>query len=240
MQEADGSNPLFSTHRGLCCGTVFDILAQAKQALLPYLLWEVQNKEKESKRFIRDVCFLDENAMDMVAEKCFPESDQELMVPENMAGKVLVDSEKGVVGYCLWDEAEKSVYDMAVLPEYRKDKNASSTKLFLSVQQEIRKIGGEWTAELRDKTTYHYMKMMQARGLVKMDTLEVDHEMSDGSKVYQVRFTPLEKKRGARQQENAAENNGARSDEASGQESQGKRFSDVQMAVAARQGRSAG
>ena len=49
MQEADGSNPLFSTHRDLCCGTVFDILAQAKQALLPYLLWEVQNKEKESK-----------------------------------------------------------------------------------------------------------------------------------------------------------------------------------------------
>ena len=200
------------------------------------------DKEKESRRFIRDVCFLDENAMDMVAEKCFPESDQELMVPENMAGKVLVDSEKGVVGYCLWDEAEKSVYDMAVLPEYRKDKNASSTKLFLSVQQEIRKIGGEWTAELRDKTTYHYMKMMQARGLVKMDTLEVDHEMSDGSKVYQVRFTPLEKKRGARQQENAAENNGARADEASGQESQGKRFSDVQMATAvrARQGRNAG
>ena len=198
------------------------------------------DKEKESRRFIRDVCFLDVNAMDKVAEECFPESDQELMTPENMAGKVLVDSEKGVVGYCLWDEAEKSVYDMAVLPEYRKDKNASSTKLFLSVQQEIRKIGGEWTAELRDKTTYHYMKMMQARGLVKMDTLEVDHEMSDGSKVYQVRFTPLEKKRGARQQENAAENNEARSDEASGQESQGKRFSDVQMAVAARQGRNAG
>lgn len=183
------------------------------------------DKEKESKRFIRDVCFLDENAMDKVAEKCFPESDQELMVPENMAGKVLVDSEKGVVGYCLWDEAEKSVYDMAVLPEYRKDKNASSTKLFLSVQQEIRKIGGEWTAELRDKTTYHYMKMMQARGLVKMDTLEVDHEMSDGSKVYQVRFTPLEKKRGARQQENAAE----------------KSFDGVQIALQrARQGRNAG
>ena len=36
MQEADGSNPLFSTHRDFYCGTVFDILAQAKQALLPY------------------------------------------------------------------------------------------------------------------------------------------------------------------------------------------------------------
>ena len=200
------------------------------------------DKEKESRRFIRDVCFLDENAMDKVADKCFPESDGRLQQPENLAGKVIVDKDKGVVGYCLWDEQEKSVYDMAVLPEYRKDKNASSTKLFLSVQQEIRKIGGEWTAELRDKTTYHYMKMMQARGLVKMDTLEVDHEMSDGSKVYQVRFTPLEKKRGARQQENAAENNGARSDEASRQEPQGKRFSDVQMATAvrARQGRNAG
>ena len=50
MQEADGSNPLFSTHRDIDCGTVFDILAQAKQALLPCVyVREVQNKEKESK-----------------------------------------------------------------------------------------------------------------------------------------------------------------------------------------------
>ena len=200
------------------------------------------DKEKESRRFIRDVCFLDEAAMDRISERCFPESDGRLQQPENLAGKVIVDKDKGVVGYCLWDEAEKSVYDMAVLPEYRKDKNASSTKLFLSVQQEIRKIGGEWTAELRDKTTYHYMKMMQARGLVKMDTLEVDHEMSDGSKVYQVRFTPLEPKRSkSRENGNTAENNEVRA-ETSGQEPQGKRFSDVQMATAvrARQGRNAG
>ena len=202
------------------------------------------DKEKESRRFIRDVCFLDESVMDRVAEKCFPESDQELMMPENMAGKVLVDSEKGVVGYCLWDNEEKSVYDMAVLPEYRKDKNASSSKLFLSVQQEIRKIGGEWTAELRDKTTYHYMKMMQERGLVKMDTLEVDHEMSDGSKVYQVRFTPLEIKRGARQQtqESAKSFDEAQKGKAPKQEPQEKRFSKAQMAAAVqtRQSRSAG
>ena len=202
------------------------------------------DKSQESQRFIRDVCFLDEAAMDRISERCFPESDGRLQQPENLAGKVIVDKDKGVVGYCLWDEQEKSVYDMAVLPEYRKDKNASSSKLFLETQKEIRKIGGEWTAELRDKTTYRYMKMMQLRGMVKMDTLEVDHEMSDGSKVYQVRFTPLEKKRGARQQtqENAAENNGARADEVSGQESQGKRFSDVQMMATARarQDRSAG
>ena len=198
------------------------------------------DKSKESQRFIRDVCFLDETAMDKISASCFPESDGRLQQPENLAGKVLVDKNKGVVGYCLWDEQEKSVYDMAVLPEYRKDKNASSAKLFLEAQKEIRKIGGEWTAELRDKTTYRYMKTMQLRGMVKMDTLNVDHEMSDGSKVFSVRFTPLKPNRSkSRENENVAEEQctvkeAPRHEEASGRYD--RAASQLQSAVVAARG----
>ena len=147
------------------------------------------DKTQESKRFIRDVCFLDINAMDNISEQCFPEGDQLLQAPDRMSGLALVDANKGVVGYCLYDKEEKSIYDMAVLPEYRKDKNASSQKLFGEMIRRVRKLGGEWSAELHDKTTYRYLDVMSKRGLVTFQNNGVDHEMSDGSKVYSVTFS---------------------------------------------------
>ena len=36
------------------------------------------------------------------------------------------------------------------------------------------------------------MEIMQKRGLVEAQTLGIDHEMSDGSKVYEVKFRPLD------------------------------------------------
>lgn len=149
------------------------------------------DKSQESQRYIRDVCFLDINNMDLISEKCFPDSDRQLQTSENMSGLVLVDKDKGVVGYCLYDENAHTIDDMAVLPEYRKDKNASSMKLFGEMMRRVKNIGGEWTAELRDKTTYRFMQAMQKRGLVESETLGIDHEMSDGSKVYEVRFKPV-------------------------------------------------
>ena len=77
---------------------------------------------------------------------------------------------------------------VAEWPEYRTDKNASSRKLFAETIKKVREIGGEWSAELRDKTTYRYMEIMQQRGLVSFETHGVDHQMSDGSKVYSVTF----------------------------------------------------
>lgn len=162
------------------------------------------DKTAESKRFIRDICFLDEEAMDKVSEQCFPEGDQTLMMPDRPSGLALVDEYKGVVGYCLYDKDKKHIYDMAVLPEYRKDKNASSGKLFAETMRRVKELGGEWHAELRDKTTYRYLEVMVKRGLVTYETHGVDHEMSDGSKVYAVSFKPVSDERTAKRESNLA------------------------------------
>jgi hypothetical protein len=146
------------------------------------------DKTQESQRYIRDVCFLDIDAMDNISYKVFPESDKQLQAPDNMSGFVIEDREKGVVGYCLYNKEEKSIYDMAVLPEYRKDKNASSRKLFAEMIRVIHKDGGEWSAEMRDETTLKYLKIMAERGLVQYKENGVDHTMCDGSKVVSVTF----------------------------------------------------
>ena len=150
------------------------------------------DKIQESQRYIRDVCFLDKEAMDKVSYTVFPDSDRELQMPDDMSGFVIEDREKGVVGYCLFDKAKKEIYDMAVLPEYRKDKNASSSKLFAEMMRVVSKEGGEWSAEMRDKTTLRYLKAMANRGLVKYEEHGIDHTMSDGSKVVRVTFTPAQ------------------------------------------------
>ena len=131
--------------------------------------------------------------MDRVSEAVFPDSDKQLQAPDNLAGFVIEDREKGVVGYCLYDAQEKSIYDMAVLPEYRTDKNASSKKLFAEMMRTINKEGGEWSAEMRDKTTLKYLEIMAERGLVKFEKHGIDHTMSDGSQVVAVTFEPIRK-----------------------------------------------
>ncbi len=154
-----------------------------------------------------------EAGMSQVAQKCFPDGDKELSIPDNPQGMVLTDRQGKVCGYCLWDETEKHIYDMAVLPEYRKDQNKSSFKLLGAVTKYIERAGGEWSADLRDKTTLHYMEVMQQRGLVAMDKKGIDHTMSDGSQVVTVSFKPIipEQNKTNTSQQTISTNKGGRS-----------------------------
>ena len=167
-----------------------------KQVLLAQNINAVPlDKTLESPRYIRSVCSSDIKAMSRISKLVFPDGDQTLQVPKNMSGFVIEDYNQGVVGYVLYNKEEKEIYDMAVLPKYRTDKNASSGKLLLEMLKEVKKEGGTWHAELRDKTTLRYMEIMQARGLVKLQKNGIDHEMSDGSKVVSVSFEPVTDKR---------------------------------------------
>ena len=160
------------------------LLAQNKNAV-------PLDKTLESQRYIRSVCSLDIKAMSRISKSVFPDSDQTLQVPKNMSGFVIEDYNRGVVGYVLYNKEEKEIYDMAVLPEYRTDQNASSYKLLLEMLKEVKKEGGKWHADFRDKTTLRYMEVMQARGIVKLQKNGIDRKMSDGSKVVSVTFEPI-------------------------------------------------
>lgn len=160
------------------------LLAQNKQAP------EVDTTQ-ESLRFVRKACPGDFAQMEAVSKKCFPNGDQDLQIPEDdFNGFVLVDKYKGVVGYVLYDKNEKDIYDMAVIPEYREDKNGSSMKLLGEMIKEVKQLGGEWSCEARENTSLRFLKTMQKRGLCDLEIGKIDHVMSDGTKVYKTRFTP--------------------------------------------------
>ena len=171
---------------------------------------EPLDKTQESQRYIRDVCHLDIPDMEKVCAAVFTGADKHLTKPEreeDLAGFVIEDREKGVVGYCLYQQLNDDEYyipDTAVLPEYRTDKNASSKKLFAEMMRCVREKGGTWYAEMREETSLRYLKAMAARGLTKYDILndneaeslglnptrqmEYDPKIKAASKVYPVRF----------------------------------------------------
>jgi hypothetical protein len=123
-------------------------------------------------------------------------------------GKVLVNRLGKVVGYLLYDEAEHRVDDLAVLDDARKVKlelrkaklegrkdesnvlkaklndsrkvkKASAFKLLASVMKDLKRIGGEWTAELRSDTSQPLLKALAAGGHITLSEGVFDRNMTN-------------------------------------------------------------
>lgn len=179
--------------------------------------------EKIADYYVTGACQEDETAMQMVANKCFPSSSRQLEMPEDPRAYLLRDKGR-VVGYILWTENENSktsdgsevknwIYDMAVLPEYRKGEKAASAFLLNEMMKHIKEVGGEWGAELRESTTLRYMKFMAdtvkngkiagipddftGRGIIDLEIISKSYDMEDekGNKepVYEAKFRYLSK-----------------------------------------------
>ncbi|MBO7097021.1 MAG: hypothetical protein J6W11_00065, partial [Alphaproteobacteria bacterium] len=146
---------------------------------------------KESQRYIRNMCYLDEKTLQSVTEQCFSKSDNKPFKSDHLDGFVIEDREKGVVGHILYDKEKKEIYDMAVLPEYCTDQNASSRKLFAEMIKEVKNEGGQWHAELRDKETLRYIESMVELGAIKMEKNDVDNETRNTSKAIQLTIEPV-------------------------------------------------
>lgn len=181
--------------------------------------------EKASELYITGACQNDNYAMEDVARKCFPEDAQSLAMPTYDPSAMLLRDQGKVVGYIIWSENKDNmeqdgnktsnwIYDMAVLPDYRGQKGGDtrgegSLLLLNAMMKHVKEVGGEWGAELRDKTTLKYMMMMsdkvkngeiagispnfEGRCLIDLEILSHDHSMGDGSNVYAVKFNVLNK-----------------------------------------------
>ena len=147
--------------------------------------------EKEGRIYISGASQDDISSLETVAKKCFPDGSQDVSIPdENPQAFILRDIDKGIVGYVIYSNEEKYISDMAVLPEYRKDENMSSKKLLDAMMNHIAIEGGEWNADLRDKTSLVYMLLQAKRGVAKITNFNEieEYTMSGGDKVYNTKF----------------------------------------------------
>lgn len=185
-----------------------------------------ENKEAQpidntnSELYIAGASEEDFKSLQDIAFQCFPEGDRDLQIPDIEPRAMLLKDNDKVVGYIIWTENETAtalngklvknrIYDLAVLPEYRKGKVSGSLLLLNEMMKHVKDVGGEWGAELRDKTSLKYMQFMadkvkngeiagisndfEGRCMIDLEILAQDRTMSDGSKVYEVNFSPLSK-----------------------------------------------
>jgi GNAT superfamily N-acetyltransferase len=130
-------------------------------------------------------------SLENIVKKCFPEGNQYVSLPdENPRFLVIKDIEKGVVGYVVYSDEEKAITDMAVLPEYRRDKNGTSKKLLDAMITHVSEEGGEWEVDLRDRSTLVYMLIQAKRGVAKITAFNnsPSYTMSNGDNVYTTKF----------------------------------------------------
>lgn len=135
--------------------------------------------------YVRGLLESDLNQATQVAIACYPVGHQHVSADADSTGLVLV-KENIVVGYAIYNEEDKYVADIAVLPSHRRH----STKLVDKLLSNLEILGGVWTADCRESTSLKLLNAYARRGRLQMEVGAVSHALSnvDGDQCYQVQF----------------------------------------------------
>ena len=149
--------------------------------------------ELERGIWVRGALQTDLDAAQPIAQLCYPDGLQDVSMPdssENTRGMVLMDKEKGVIGYAVWDTAEQNITDLAVHPDERKH----TMTLLNAMISHIREVGGEWSLNARNSSTYNLIKAFEERGRIKIHN-EEQAFVHDGEEYHYVRFSAVTRDR---------------------------------------------
>lgn len=107
---------------------------------------------------------------------------------KNSKFMLLSDYQKNIVGYALYSDVDRHVFDVAVHPNYRH----VSKQLMFTLFNHIKDVGGTWQAECREDTSMPLIVAMGKRG-----SMEVREEKSasigiNGEKLHKLYFKPTD------------------------------------------------
>jgi hypothetical protein len=138
--------------------------------------------KQQAQTSVRGARETDIAAAEKIAKAVYPKGWQH--VPDTADfGLVLVDKKKGVVGYTTIETEQQYISDLVVLPEYRQN----SILLMNSLFAYMRRVGGTWSADCRENTSYNLVKVAEKKGRIKIESDEVTHKMGEEN-MHHVRF----------------------------------------------------
>lgn len=127
---------------------------------------EVETYVADRDSYMLSKAELDE--MNQVAKECYPSGWQNVsMASKNPQFKLLYDINKNLMGYISYSDDERNIYDLAVRPKYR----GYSKYLINSIKAHGAELGGTWTADARDSTSFRLLKLFAARGDLEVTEL---------------------------------------------------------------------
>lgn len=140
-------------------------------------------QEEARVTYVRGLIESDLPACESVATQVYPDGWQFAGSEETDYGLVLVH-ENQTVGYSCIETSNRYIADIAVLDTAR----AFSTKLIDSTLAYCHRIGGEWTADCRESTSYRLMKIYARRGRIDLIAEEPNGDLA-GETLYKLTFT---------------------------------------------------
>lgn len=111
---------------------------------------------------------------------------------------VLKNYENKVMGYALYSDVNRHVYDVAVHPEHR----SYSKYMLFELLNKMKEAGGIWEAETRHDTSYPLIKKMAERGSIGLTEKDLPIGIN-GEKLYKVYINPNPKANQASREESS-------------------------------------
>jgi hypothetical protein len=126
---------------------------------------------------------LEDSSLQSIADVCYPEGWRFVSTDDTDMGFVLMNKTHGAIGYCAIETSQKYIADIAVHPEHRQH----SMVLVRHVLRVIKSLGGEWTCDARESTSFKLLKLLDRRGIVHIISHHHDGGMN-GEPMYKVVF----------------------------------------------------
>lgn len=117
--------------------------------------------DSTTKITVREATPEDLPGMQKVAKETLP------IFTRGLKGDYMIVAEaegKGIVGHLVLDTAERRVRSMAVLPQYRRVVPQFQTMMM----DRMNAIGGEWSANARESTSYPFLLRFAQRGRLRI------------------------------------------------------------------------
>jgi hypothetical protein len=134
---------------------------------------------------VRGLLEADLSLAEEVARAVYPAGWQFAGSEETDYGLVLMH-EGQMVGYSCMETSNRYVADIAVLETARQ----FSRKLVDATLAYCRRVGGEWTADCRESTSYALIKLYERRGRVVIQEEAVNGDLN-GEPMHRLRFSPI-------------------------------------------------
>jgi hypothetical protein len=134
--------------------------------------------------YVRGLREEDLEACSEVAQVVYPTGWQFAGSEETDYGLVLMH-ESQIVGYATVETGNRYISDIAVLETAR----AFSRKLVDGVLAYCRRIGGEWSADCRESTSYRLLKLYERRGRVEIASEDLNTGNLNGEPMHRIHFT---------------------------------------------------
>lgn len=103
--------------------------------------------------------------MKKVQDFCRLDEKTSLVDDKHIDGLALVNAADGVVGYCLCDNENKTIREVALLPEYGEEQ----TKLLLETVKYTKAREGQWQVCANDDAMLKGLERLSKRGLIEME-----------------------------------------------------------------------